>query len=235
MVICEFTYKHYTETINEYIKSGYSIINVSDYFEGRVPQGKVMILRHDIDYSIMEAVKMASIENSMGIKSTYYVMLHNHYYNILTPMNLHGILKIQQLGHEVSLHFESKSDFDRDVKILNEILGVQTKTYSWHSPTCIPEKIKRNLPSAYDEKLLNEFKYISESCHRWREGCFCNWINKKDRMYVLTHSLWWGNKDLDFKQLLGKTVADMTFGIEEFYEVNLQKINIYLKELYGAV
>ena len=97
----EFTFKRYKELILSFLESGYKIQTVQDYIEA--PEERVLILRHDVDREPKTALKMAELENSLGVRSTYF-------FRILPNVYKKHIMKdIIKLGHEVSYHYEDLS------------------------------------------------------------------------------------------------------------------------------
>ena len=69
---------------------------------------KFVIWRHDLDFSIQAAVKLAIIEAEEGIASTYFIWPHSEYYNLLDRESAQGIRKILSLGHQIGLHLVEK-------------------------------------------------------------------------------------------------------------------------------
>jgi len=67
-----------------------------------------IVLRHDVDRSPKNALKMAVIEHELGFKATYFFRSHPHVFQ-------HEIIKkIESLGHEIGYHYENLSDFNGD-------------------------------------------------------------------------------------------------------------------------
>ena len=60
---------NYKSFISKFVKNGYKFIFFDELNKSKSNQ---VILRHDIDLDIDLAYEMAIIENSMGIKSTYF-------------------------------------------------------------------------------------------------------------------------------------------------------------------
>jgi len=61
---------------------------------------KTVVLRHDVDRLPANALRMAQIENGMGINATYFFRIVPRAWNPLI------IKKIVDLGHEVAYHYE---------------------------------------------------------------------------------------------------------------------------------
>jgi len=86
----------------------YDVLTVRRYLEDR-PKTGFIILRHDVDRFPKNALRMARLEASRGVCSTYY-------FRVSKKINEGAIRKISELGHEVGYHYEvlSKADGDYD-------------------------------------------------------------------------------------------------------------------------
>ena len=52
---------------------------------------RFILWRHDIDFSVHTAFKLAEIENELGITSTYFIHLHNEFYHFWEREVFHKI------------------------------------------------------------------------------------------------------------------------------------------------
>lgn len=108
----DFTFWKYKSLLRAFLESGYRIVTVRQYLE-QMPEGKVLILRHDVDEQPQNALKMAVLENGMGIVATYYFRR--------VPKSDHPdiIRRVAALGHEIGYHYEdlSKTEGDKDKAI----------------------------------------------------------------------------------------------------------------------
>lgn len=111
------TYKSLLETLlSKY--SQYSFLSFKEYMENNISDKKpVIILRHDVDRLPQNALKIAELEHSMGIKATYYFRVVGDSYN-LSIMN-----KISDYGHEIGYHYE-------DVHLINKHHKVKMRIIS---------------------------------------------------------------------------------------------------------
>ena len=168
-------------------------------------------MRHDVDTQLDNSLTMAELENSLNISSTYFFRFHSHSYNPLCIKDARKIREISGLGHEVGLHYEP--DFysmihgnffvglKNELNFLQQICGKKIVSIAPHEPCrtgikCLDSDIKCELGvenDAYDSKFFDNFKYISDSSCRWREGSmlehFTSMAHRK--LYVLTHPYWW--------------------------------------------
>lgn len=114
----DFTLEKYKDLCHE-LKKNYRISPVINYLS-RKPQGKVVVLRHDIDRNIMNAFRMAEIEYEMDIRSTYYFRFP---YTFKPDI----IRKIQNFGHEIGYHYEilskTRGNYEKAIDLFELELG----------------------------------------------------------------------------------------------------------------
>ena len=68
----DFTLKKYKELCLALLDSGYTPLTVYSYLTGKQKNNKLVVLRHDIDRKLGNALQMAELEHELGIQSTYY-------------------------------------------------------------------------------------------------------------------------------------------------------------------
>ncbi|MFH1780316.1 MAG: hypothetical protein ABH803_04235 [Candidatus Micrarchaeota archaeon] len=109
LLTCSFTFKHYGEIIKKALSEGYVFYSFNDYLKKK-PSGKIFLLRHDVDNHFNKAKEFALIENSLGVKATYFFRVHAAY-NLFEYNNFKDLRFIDESGHEIGLHAEV-GDFD---------------------------------------------------------------------------------------------------------------------------
>ena len=76
MFMRDFTLDRYKELCLALLDSGYTPLTVYSYLvlEGKKKKNnnKLVVLRHDIDRKLGNALQMAELEHELGIQSTYY-------------------------------------------------------------------------------------------------------------------------------------------------------------------
>ena len=95
----DFTMGTYKDLCLALLDSGYTPLTVYSYLEGQKNNNKLIVLRHDIDRRPGNALRMAELEQELGIQSTYYFRFP---YTFKPDI----IRKIQALGHEIGYHYE---------------------------------------------------------------------------------------------------------------------------------
>jgi hypothetical protein len=210
---CGFTFHHYRDMILLAKKKGYAFSTFRDHTD-KNNEKRLILLRHDVDFNLRNALTFAELESKSGIVSTFFIRVHAPF-NVFSYDNYPILKKIISLGHEIGLHYEpdfftllNEGDdvqtFNRERSVLENIINEKISGISLHEPNrglwtrpkerLLLKKLKLEY-SAYQPKFVKELKYISDSGGKWKEGCFCEFI-KKDvpKLCVLTHPVWWFNK-----------------------------------------
>ena len=98
----DFTLSIYTRFLNTLLKNGYTFITFKEYIKNKIcfENKSVIILRHDVDHLPKNSLKTAEIENSLGIKGTYY-------FRIIPSIYKKKIVeKLAASGHEIGYQYE---------------------------------------------------------------------------------------------------------------------------------
>ena len=180
---CGFTLQHYKETIELAKDKGYEITPVAKYDD----QKKVIVLRHDVDWSLENAYEFANFEYDLGIYSTYYIFMHSATYSALSPKSMEMIGQMSRMGHEIGLHYDSRYSLSHEVDLLTKIIAHSISSCSQHYIDATHKETYQGILDAVDLDM----KYISDSGRNWREGCLCTNIGKHKKMQVLIHPEWW--------------------------------------------
>lgn len=188
-----FTYKHYQKTCLQYIESGYKFLLLGQ----KNKKKKSIYMVHDCDFSLESALNLAIKEKEIEIKSTYFLRLGSKNYNILNPYYSDIVKKIIENGHDVGLHYENlflKEEINYSIKLISKAIQHKIKYFNVHEPTRSGLDFSLNNSEynrCYNSRFFKNFKYISDSGGRWREGCFSQHINKYNNLLVSTHPVWW--------------------------------------------
>ncbi len=200
-----FTYRDYRALIGLLRDNGYAFSSYVNY----PGTGKCVILRHDIDYSLEQAVKLARLEKELGVRSTYFVLLSSDFYNPASSSSYRNLHELLDLGHNIGLHFdETAYDYDRfgidyyirkEARILSDLIDVNISSFSLHRPNRFTIETQIRIPgliNSYGEEFFNGFKYLSDSRRHWREPV--EEIIQKgeyEKLHILTHAFWYHEED----------------------------------------
>lgn len=106
----DFTFDLYKKFLNKLILLGYEFMTFSAFIQMQDNNRKKIVIRHDVDKKIENALKVAKLENDLGIKSSFYF----RYTKVVFKPEI--IKRISYLGHEVGYHYEILSKIQGDMK-----------------------------------------------------------------------------------------------------------------------
>tara|TARA_B100000029_G_scaffold507211_2_gene591380 strand:- start:2687 stop:3418 length:732 start_codon:yes stop_codon:yes gene_type:complete len=205
---CSFSYNHYRDTLKRY-KEKYEFNTFGSSKENDI------ILRHDVDASLDAALKIAEIDNEVGISSTFFIYFHSEFYNPFELKSSKIIFKMLELGHKIGLHYNElfivENQLDPTETILKEIgafehhFKTKIEAIAVHEAAVrrkITLKLPKNIINCYSKEFFHDRKYISDSAQHWRENCFCEHISKHKKMQILTHPIWWSNDNKTRKEIM---------------------------------
>ena len=214
----EFTYASYRALLALLRERGYSFRDYHHY--GDV--SRCVILRHDVDFSLERAVRLAELEAEMGVGATYFALLRTDFYNPASQRGAAALRRIQSLGHEIGLHFDEKAygpelspeelaqAVRKECGMLSALLGTPVSAVSMHRPSQAALEADYHIPgvvNSYGKTFFREFKYLSDSRRRWREPVLdIVRSGAYDRLHILTHAFWYHEAE----RSLGETVRGFT-------------------------
>lgn len=202
----KFTYDSYEDLIKLLKEHHYQTANYINY---KIYE-KSVILRHDVDYDINKALEFARYEQSLGVLSTYFILLGSDFYNLCSKKVFRAVQEIASCGHEIGLHFDETrygtktmlevgACIENEAKLMEKILQLPINTVSMHRPS--DEILKANLEfpeivNSYGKHFFEEFKYVSDSRMTWREDIY-RIIKKKEKkhLHILTHPFWYEEEE----------------------------------------
>ena len=213
---CNFTTAHYIQTLKNY-KNTHSF----SFFDNC--SSNDVILRHDIDFSLHDALRIAKIDNKIGIRSTYFVLLHSELYNPFGYISSKLILEILKLGHKIGLHYDEiffeqtgtdiSTGIEIEINLLKQHFNTDVDVVTRHNPSVRGKKIPIKLPSgvvdAMSGKYTVERKYLSDSVQYWRENCFCNHQDNFQELQITTHPALWTDEGLSRSEILPRILKNL--------------------------
>ncbi|MGE5329814.1 MAG: hypothetical protein ACM3KR_09940 [Deltaproteobacteria bacterium] len=223
-------------------KKNYNFISFEDYRK----EGKNILWRHDIDFSVHRAFKLASIELEEKIKSTFFIHLHNDYYNALESEVSELIRNIINMGHEIGLHFDTsfyclKSkdvlELERYLRIEKEFLEAvfnkEIKVFSFHNPdinedwTKVGNEEIAGMINTYSDYFKKKFGYCSDSNGYWRHKRLGDILElaQDERLQVLTHPECWTPDVMSPRDRISRCIDGRTEKSHAKYDQVLEKNN----------
>lgn len=208
----QFTYDHYRKLINSLLDN-YSFTTFQDAMgKSQNETGPLVIMRHDIDMDLEAAVSISLLEQSCGVKSTYFFMARCPLYNVFSGIESEQVSRILEAGHYLGLHFDcalynniSTANIEeyilRECQLLENFFEYQVEAISFHRPGQMElNGIKlEKWPNSYEEIFTKDFQYFSDSRGNWARG---NPADSKafaelKNLHILTHPIWWTDSNLE--------------------------------------
>lgn len=219
----EFTYDSYANLIKLLKEKNYNFADYHNYKQFN----KCVILRHDIDYDLEKALPMAELEKTLGVKSTYFVLVTSDFYNVMSKSSQAILDSIQSMGHKIGLHFDEKryevdnNKWDREwikncinseAEVLSKLsIGGATISVSMHRPskhTLESDLQLDGMANSYSQEFFKHFKYLSDSRMNWREDPEEAIISGKyDRIQLLTHPFWYYKEPKSMEQIIREFIC----------------------------
>lgn len=230
----QFSLQLYEQTLEKAKRLGYVFPTVSELKDSRQKPERFLLIRHDVDSSPWHALAMAEIEHRLGIRSSYFILMHCPFYNPGAPPHWDYLRKIIDLGFEVGLHYDTEFFEKRgmdplegvlgDAAALESILRIKIVSVSQHRPASgtFLKRLNEFYVDAYNEDLVHNLCYISDSGFRWRGKSLADLLGEENRIHALIHPLTWSYADLDmagtYRRIAEEIGADVRKAFEEFIE-----------------
>lgn len=234
----DFTEAEYRELLC-LVKANWELISFADY---RKP-GKVCLWRHDIDFSVHRAYRLAQIEAEEGIRTTYFIDLHSKFYNAFEDEIAERIAGIQALGHILGLHFDpqfysaslnSRPEVLRylrvERRIMRHIFKTEPYAFSIHDPDSVrwldfnKDEIG-GMINVYGQYIRNNYSYCSDSNGYWRFRRLRDVLEdaSDEKLHVLTHPEMWTQEPMSPRQRITRCIEGRAARQHQWYNDILAK------------
>lgn len=186
----------------------FRLLPLRDYAPSDESDDPVLYVRHDVDLCLDAAVRLAEQEAAAGFSTTYMFIPTSPLYDITSGEGAAKLRRIQDLGHEVAIHFDVAtsgvsdpedrelllSRIDEQCAAISDVTGQPVRSVSFHRPLAIflhgPDYLGGRV-NAYSATLMRFYR--SDSGGRWRSGnplpdlVACT----APVAQLLTHPIWW--------------------------------------------
>jgi len=214
----EFSLATYRKLLETVVELGWSFRTLSELLK---PHATGIFLRHDIDAELYLLEPFLEVEKSLGVTSTYFLMLESPFYNVASPEGRRLVSKILASGSSIGLHFFGEihqylepeqllEEISRQVAELSNRINAGVSVFSFHQPSREMMKLNLDVPSvlnAYHESIMTQLMYLTDTNLQWNpESPLSALKSGVGRIQLLVHPLWWiteGVRPLDrWRQIL---------------------------------
>ncbi len=172
-----FTYSYWDKFCEQLHKKGFHSIPARLLMSKKITSNYV-VLKHDVETNVANALRMAEIEHKWGHSGTYYVQA----YLLEDEKNILMLKKMQDMGHEISYHYDvmdansgdipaAIADFEAKCELFEE-KGFQLITLCQHGNPIVERKgyasnrdffrnetVKKKFPNMTD--IMVDFKEMA--------------------------------------------------------------------------
>jgi len=234
---------HYDDFTEEHYLKCISLAKEKYYFAlfHETPSIPHVYWRHDIDLSPQRALKLAKIESSLGVRATYFLLLHSEFYNLLEPSVIESIHDILKEGHGLGLHFDAsiygdneKEEIEKylsfEKNIIETLWNVKIEALSFHNPDVggfFKEDVLSGMRNVYGETMMREYEYCSDSNGYWRFDRLYDLLHQENfkKLQVLTHPCWWTPDPLSPRERVTRCIEGRAQKTHDRYDAFLKKNN----------
>lgn len=100
------THKHLEEILSS-IAARFKFMPLADAVTQGSGSHRIAVVRHDVEKNVDRVLKVARLENKLGIQGSYYFRVACPDYNVCSYQWVRAILEIKAMGHEIGLHSEA--------------------------------------------------------------------------------------------------------------------------------
>jgi len=224
----------YKKFINTFLKSGYKDI----FFDELTSDKNQLIIRHDVDLDCELAYEMSNLEKDMGIKSSYFFLLTNESYNLLSDRNKEIVFGIKNNGHKVSLHFDAslcddiRKGLKKEISIFENIFDVRLDIVSIHKPTDIFMTNRNDIDfirNTYENKYFLDTGYFADSGGAFRYGnpLDSDVFKKNDNIHLVIHPIWWTMNKILNVSVIDKLLKDKNDRLKNHFKQTIKTYKEY--------
>ena len=179
----EYRLDSYTALLRSFRSAGYTF---SRFDPADPPETGEILLRHDVDLSIGRALAMAERERELGVRSTYCFLLSAPVYDLTRPQNARAIRRIAKLGHDIALHFDTRTYWVADdepsaesvaakvtdeLDVLGRLVGEEPSAVSFHiPPSWVLDRSFEEFTNTYAPPFFSRIGYRSDSSQKWTDA-----------------------------------------------------------------
>ena len=195
---------------------------------------RFVLWRHDVDFSLHSALKLAEIETGQGLVATYFLLLHSEFYNLLERDCAQVARRILGLGHRLGLHFDHQFWGVSDEPALERALTLERRlledfferpvdAFSFHVPDVASDRFTADsyagLVNTYSTWFRSGVGYCSDSNGYWRHRRLEDVLRAASdtRLQVLTHPEYWQDAIMSPRERVERCIRGRADKTREWY------------------
>ena len=195
--------RQYIRLLTRFREQGYKFYNYDNY-----KNESSIVLRHDIDFSLDSALKVAKWNKEEGVSGTFFFMMTGFSYNLLEKNSKEIVQEIVNYNQNISIHFDPTAYINADLVqgflsekiVFEKIFDTKIKIFSVHRPGPFlnsPNQSIQDCKSTYADEFTKKMKYFSDSGgegFKYGHPCDSEEFAKHKNIQLLLHPIWWTEK-----------------------------------------
>lgn len=125
MRLTGFDLTDYERLLDAALEEGWRFLTVEEYLRNPDREGPFVVLRHDVDRRLSNAVAMADSEAERGVQSTYYFRTSTFDPDVVRSMS--------EQGHEIGYHYEDLAKTRGDVDAARDRFAENLAQFRQHA------------------------------------------------------------------------------------------------------
>ena len=125
MRLTGFDLSDYERLLDAALAEGWRFVTVEEYLRSSDLKEPFVVLRHDVDRRLANAVAMADAEAERGVQSTYYFRTSTFDPNVVRSMS--------EQGHEIGYHYEDLAKTRGDVEAARDRFAGNLEQFRQHA------------------------------------------------------------------------------------------------------
>jgi hypothetical protein len=216
-----FTYAGFRDFLT-YAKRYGRIIPLREWQSGGI------ILRHDVDFGIKFAHRLAQMEVSCEVGGTYFFLMTGPY-NTLSALNRDMVRDISAMGFEIGLHFDPivYNEGELGDAVVEEMrtlesVGVSVQSVSLHRPLHYGSyPMFANCFNAYDPHVFSKEIYFSDSRRDFHGKDPYAFVRQRNgrTLQMLFHPGHF-SEDFEYRSMFREQVQHFCEAMDRFWEEN---------------
>jgi UDP-N-acetylglucosamine 2-epimerase len=235
-----FTIAEYRRLVSRLQRRGYEFLPFGQAAAASAAGKPFVLMRHDIDFDLQAALRVAQVEAEQGVASTFFFMVRTEHYSVFSARGSETVRRILDLGHHLGLHFDpaaygpdaTKAELaaavGREAAMLSAWFGQDVEIVSFHRPApgvvAGDREISAPLPNTYLPEFCRDMAYYSDSRGRWGHGepTGTEAFERGQPLQILTHPLWWNEMATTPFEVLMQFVDDRTVALDDSAGANCE-------------
>lgn len=169
-----------------------------------VVQDQGVLLRHDVDYCLSTAAKLAKINHAHSVTATFFILVSSPLYNIFSADGRLALRQIIEAGQNIGLHYHhmggplNTERLEREFAALKLVVPDTQRVVAWHNPEGELAELNAKANDAgfittYEKQFFGPDLYVSDSNMQRSPDEIIQSIRlaKERLLQVLLHPLIW--------------------------------------------